>query len=141
MVFMKCSSLSVFALHPQYLRVQELTDDPKLLEQISAEAKKLNALSKIDYEAVMAAKNKFVSAIWEKKKATFLASSNWKAWKESNQHWLVPYVVFCYLRDQYKTTDFNTWKQEHRHMTRVRSVAETTCWKGIDPFHFSAGRD
>jgi hypothetical protein len=116
------SSLSVFALHPIYLRVQDLTEDPKLREQIVAEAKKLNALPKIDYEAVMAAKNKFVSAIWEKKKAEFLASTEWKAWKEENQHWLVPYVVFCYLRDQYKTTDYMTWNPEHRHMTRVCQI-------------------
>ncbi|HYG33975.1 MAG TPA: 4-alpha-glucanotransferase, partial [Clostridia bacterium] len=30
---------------------------------------------------------------------------------ERNQHWLVPYATFSYLRDKYKTADFNQWPE------------------------------
>ncbi len=29
---------------------------------------------------------------------------------DSNRSWLMPYAAFCYLRDQYKTSDFRQWK-------------------------------
>lgn len=59
------SSLSVFALHPIYLRLQALTNDPAILNRINAAAKELNALPQIDYEKVMANKNSFINEIFE----------------------------------------------------------------------------
>ncbi len=32
---------------------------------------------------------------------------------EFNRHWLVPYAAFSYLRDKYKTSDFNKWKKHN----------------------------
>jgi len=50
------SALSVTALHPMYLRLDNLTTDKKILERIEAKRKILNSYAEIDYEAVMAFK-------------------------------------------------------------------------------------
>ena len=59
------SSLSVFALHPLYLRLQALTKDEAVIKRIEAQAAILNALPQIDYERVMANKNAFINEIFE----------------------------------------------------------------------------
>jgi 4-alpha-glucanotransferase len=111
------SSLSVFALHPIYLRLQSLTTDKATLEKIHAEAAQLNALRFVDYEAVMAAKNKFIGEIYSASSAKFLADPAFVQWKAENKHWLVPYAVFCNLRDTYKTTAYTTWPDKHKTMS------------------------
>jgi 4-alpha-glucanotransferase len=99
--------LSVFALHPIYLRLQETTQDPTILAKIQASAKELNKLSQIDYEAVMSAKNDYITQIFalegnadRRGVAQFV---------EENKEWLIPYSVFVSLRDQYGTAEYSTW--------------------------------
>ena len=76
------SSLSVFALHPLYLRLQALTKDESILKRIEAAAADLNRHPQIDYEAVMANKNKFIDEIFEKE---YLAKNYGSSSKSSDR--------------------------------------------------------
>ena len=42
-------------------------------------------------------------------KDALFTSAAYKAYFDTNRHWLVPYAIFCYLRDKYNTADFTIW--------------------------------
>lgn len=106
------SCISIFAIHPQYVDLNQL---PAIADK--AEAKKyealrikLNALSKIDYEAVNNAKTEYLKIIFEQEGKRIMASAEYKAFFEESQSWLVPYGHYCMLRDKNGTADFTKWE-------------------------------
>ncbi len=105
------ASISVFALHPLYLNVSELEGFKKIIDQkkYDAERKRLNALDVVNYEAVMELKLQYARQIFEAQKDTFLKSAEFQTFMKESQHWLKPYALFCHLRDEHGTVDFNQW--------------------------------
>ena len=45
------------------------------------------------------------------------ASKAYQEFFENNQHWLIPYAAFCFLKDTYQTADFNCWPQNKNYQT------------------------
>ncbi len=104
------AAISAFALHPLYLHLDTLVkEDRKLQKQIAVEKTKLNALDVVDYEEVIRFKIKIIAKVYEEQGAAVLASEDFNQYFNDNKHWLQSYAVFCYLRDQYGTVDFNQW--------------------------------
>lgn len=102
---------STFALHPMYLRLQELGTlaDRKRRAHYEALGKELNALAQIDYERVNEGKIAFFHEIFAQEGQRTLASADYKAFVETNRSWLLPYAAFCVLRDRFGTPDFTQW--------------------------------
>ena len=102
---------STFALHPMYLRVQDLGEiaDPKRRKYYAEQARELNALKEIDYERANNLKNEYTREIFAQEGAKTLATKEYKAFVERNKHWLMPYAAFCVLRDKFGTPDFTKW--------------------------------
>lgn len=44
------SAVSVFALHPQYMRIDAVTKDPTILKEVAEKREVLNKLPQVDYE-------------------------------------------------------------------------------------------
>lgn len=105
------SSISIFALHPQYADLNALPqiEDEALREKFESLRQELNALPKIDYERVNAAKTEYLKELYRQEGKTVLASSAFKVFFEEAGHWLVPYAQYCTLREKYGTADFATW--------------------------------
>ncbi len=105
------AAISAFALHPLYLNLKAITDEAnaKALQKLEKERKRLNALDTMDYVAVTKIKTEFARLVYAGAKEKTLASKEYQQFFTQNQHWLVPYAAFCYLRDQYGTVDFNQW--------------------------------
>jgi 4-alpha-glucanotransferase len=105
------AAISAFALHPMYLNLEKITDGAgrKRLQKMEPERQRLNALPKLDYEAVTKIKRSFVEKLYTETGNRIFASVAYKDYYQKNKHWLVPYAAFCYLRDQYGTVDFNRW--------------------------------
>ena len=105
------SCVSVFALHPIYLRIKDMGPMPsELSEEIYEERRQeLNSLHKIDYETVMNAKSRFFKMIYDENKRAFLLEPTYKEFFAKNSSWLKPYAVFSYLRDLYGTPDYSRW--------------------------------
>ncbi|KAL3688287.1 hypothetical protein R1sor_014596 [Riccia sorocarpa] len=104
------SSLSVFALHPMYLRLQALSK--KLPEDIKEEIEdwreKLD-LKEVDYEATMKAKLTIARKVFELEKDEVFSSPSFQQYFDENQGWLKPYAAFCFLRDLFGTADHSEW--------------------------------
>lgn len=106
------SCISIFALHPQYVDLRQLPAlaDNKKAEEMECLRKELNALPQIDYERVNKAKDKYLRLLFEQDGRCVLNTQRFKEWFDEEQHWLVPYAQYCYLRDTNGTADFSQWK-------------------------------
>ena len=109
------AAISAFALHPQYLNLAAVANvkNRKRLDALEPERQRLNALEAVDYEAVMQIKLGFLKEIFPSQKATTLRAKEYKKFFTENEHWLVPYAAFCYLRDKFGTADSSQWP-EHK---------------------------
>ena len=109
------NSISIYALHPQYLDLRQMPalQDALATTRFEELRKELNALPQIDYERVNNAKREYLQMLYEQEGADVLKSEDFKAFFQSNQDWLVPYAAFCHYRDLYGTATFGQWP-EHR---------------------------
>jgi 4-alpha-glucanotransferase len=105
------AAISAFALHPLYLNLSRtaLLKNLGIVKSEETERRRLNTLSELDYEAVMARKMALVAKLYRLQKNETFRSPDYRRFFEANQHWLVPYAVFCYLRDKNGTPDFTRW--------------------------------
>jgi len=112
------AAVSVYALHPQYISLENL-DFPlpeSLVLEYQAEKEALNALDLIDYEKMIEGKWKYLKAVFNAEKDKIYKDRNFKKFIKDNDHWLLPYAAFCVLRDKYKTPNFNEWKTHKKYI-------------------------
>lgn len=105
------AAISVFALHPQYLSPEKMGElrDKKFLSVFRREAKALNKLEEIDYEAVMKLKSRFFKLLYDQEKEQLTKNKEFQAFIKENKEWLLPYAVFSFLRDKYEGVNFQEW--------------------------------
>ena len=105
------SAISAFALHPVYLNLSRATADRNkaLLEALEEERTRLNSLPEMDYQSVIRIKRSFIKHLYSLQKEETFESQDYQRFFERNKHWLMPYAAFCYLRDEYGTSNFNEW--------------------------------
>lgn len=105
------AAISAFALHPMYIRLAEVIDPAQkdLIQDAVGQQAVLNAMSVVDYEAVLALKWKALKAVYAINGKRDLATPAFKQFFKDNQAWLLPYSAFSYLRDLHGSVDFNAW--------------------------------
>ncbi len=127
------SAVSAFAQHPVFLDLQPLLKKykVKLPEALLQEARQLNALPALDYEAVVALKQKALVLIFNKAAKVFQKENEYKVFYSEHVAWLLPYAVFSALRDKMGTADYQQWSTGSRYNEQeVKLLAE----KGSDVF-------
>ncbi|MFY0254463.1 4-alpha-glucanotransferase [Chitinophaga sp. 30R24] len=105
--------VSAFALHPQYIRLQEvgiLAASHPLQKQLARLRQWLNEKETVDYEAVMTFKQAYLKALYEQEGEKLQTRDYWQ-WFASNEHWVLPYAIYCYLREKFATGDFTQWPE------------------------------
>ncbi|PHT54747.1 4-alpha-glucanotransferase DPE2 [Capsicum baccatum] len=104
------SSLSVFALHPLYLRVEAISENiPEHIKQEIREARVQLDRKDVDYEASMVTKLSIAKKIFAHEKEIILNSKSFQEFFSENQEWLKPYAAFCFLRDFFETSERSQW--------------------------------
>lgn len=105
------AAVSVYALHPQYISLENLEFKiPKdLVTSYNEDKLYLNSLELIDYEKMIAGKWKYLKAIFQAEHTVILNDHLFKKFIKDNEHWLIPYAAFCVLRDDNNTPNFNLW--------------------------------
>ncbi len=106
------SAISAFALHPLLLNLETVAGkaNDAVIKALAAKQKQLNELDELDYEEVMRIKIGATRELFAFHKKTFRNDPQYITFFELNRHWLEPYAAFAYLRDKFKTAEFNTWK-------------------------------
>jgi 4-alpha-glucanotransferase len=105
------NSISIFALHPMYLDLQQLgtLSDKAEMTRYEAERQRVNSLPQIDYEAVNNLKRSYMRKMYEQEGAKVMKTKGFKTFYDKNKEWLQPYAAFSYLRDKYGTSQFSKW--------------------------------
>lgn len=108
------AAISVFALHPMYLRLEEISGFSEAVDLTvyAKERELLNAKPVVDYEEVIRLKLQYARQIFDLEKDRFFKATAFKRYFKQNKHWLAPYALFCYFRDHYKTADFSQWGKD-----------------------------
>jgi 4-alpha-glucanotransferase len=106
------SAISVYALHPLYLRIDDLDFlmPPIFQRELNATRNQLNALDQVDYEAVMRVKAILTRQIFDQHREAILASDSFNSFRRNNAHWVNAYALFCLKRDHFGTADFSRWE-------------------------------
>lgn len=126
------AAISAFALHPIYLNLSQLAGNShqERLAGLEEEKKRLNSLETVDYEAVSKVKLAFIKEIYPSQKAKTFKNKDYERFFEQNRHWLVPYAIFCCLRDKYGTPDFNQWPDNRKCTAKELALATSG---SVDP--------
>ena len=105
------SAISVFALHPIYLRIEDMGHrmSKEFLDELDAAREWLNAMEHVDYEEVMKAKTSLCRKVFAKHGAAITKGKAFRQFVETNRDWLIPYAVFCVKRDEFGTANFSRW--------------------------------
>ncbi len=119
------AAISAFALNPIFLHIPSLTTDNSLISEFEEERIRLNNLHQVDYEAVSKLKWDVINKLYPILKKEVFASKDYKEYYNKNKHWLLPYALFCYLRDLYGTANYYNWPENN-------SFAETDVAKLTD---------
>ena len=104
------SPISSFALHPLYLRLQDLGIRPSAA--FRAEQKALNALPEIDWPRVAKAKMAWIRKAFLARGERDLAGAACRKFAAENAFWLDEYAAFCARRDGLEP-EYYVWMQYH----------------------------
>lgn len=106
---------SSFALHPMYLRIEEIgrIDDA----EYSRQKAELNALPEVDYERVVRLKEKYLHRLYQQQGLP--SDDAFAAFMVRNHQWLLPYAAYSVIRDNKGTPDFRQWGDEARFSTQL----------------------
>jgi len=104
------SPISSFALHPMYIRLQDL--GVKEDETFLTKQRELNALKEIDYPKVFEAKMGYMREAFQARGAGDMASMDFVRFRKRNEGWLEEYAAFCAERDSLPKA-FYLWVQFH----------------------------
>ena len=105
--------VSVFALHPLYIDLRQLPPlrDEALMKRFRRRMRTLESRPELSYERVMALKSDYLRMLYEQEGQDVLRADSFQRFYDANQQWLLPYAVFCTLRDRFGTADFSKWPQ------------------------------
>jgi 4-alpha-glucanotransferase len=106
-------AISVMALHPMYLNIEKMgkLKDKQLMLQFEEKKQELNNLTYVDYVAVNKSKSRYYKLIFDQEYDRVKNDPAFTKFFDQNKEWLIPYAVFCYLRDKFKTSNFREWDE------------------------------
>ncbi|MFV0392585.1 MAG: 4-alpha-glucanotransferase [Paludibacteraceae bacterium] len=135
------NAVSVYALHPNYLRLEKMGTLSKKRDIAYFEKKKkeLNENDFSDYQNVLTEKWKYFQLIYNQTGQTVFQSEEYAIFFENNRDWLVPYAVFSYLRDKNGTPEFGKWTEHQiykKEEIEKLAAADSMVYKEIAFFYF-----
>jgi len=118
------SALSAFALHPIYIRLQEIPESAGFEQDIKSAQFKYENLPRVAYKEVLEFKLDLLHRIFAKHKKILLDNTALKQWIEQNP-WVKPYSVFYQIKRQYNFYHWKTWpKMQNPEMADIERYWE-----------------
>lgn len=125
------AAISAFALNPVYINLEKagkLPENSAVYEEYIKTKGDLARMSEVAYEKVLYLKWQYLRTLFALTKADFLRDKHFKAFFRQHRHWLMPYAVFCFLRDRYGTADhirFGPWSvYDHHAIVRLAAPSQ-----------------
>lgn len=154
------SSISVYALHPMYLRLGDIPSLPgDLKTEIEQETRRFNDPNyfrekqwdadlktdldrPVDFDEMMKAKIRILRKVFEAIGKQTLDSEGFKQFMLEGAHWLKPYGLFCWIRDFFGTANHEEWGALGAGRVSEEKLEEMTAptsdfYKGISFYWFT----
>lgn len=112
------SAISVHALHPLYLRLDEMSYPLADRAAYDLERNRLNLTKDVDYEQVMRLKWRLSREVFETHVASISRDPAVLGFLEEQADWVLDYAVFSVRRDRYGTADVSKWGDDALHDAR-----------------------
>ncbi len=111
------AAISAFALHPIYINLAAVAGTKKAakLRSLRKVQEQLNNKPVLDYESVIRIKLTTLRELYEELGEECFKVSDYKKFYKDNLYWLKPYAVFCYLRDEFGTIQFDNWPSNNTY--------------------------
>lgn len=135
------NGISIYALHPLYIDLRQLGTPTQSREadRLEEQRRRLNELEELDYEAVDRFKWSALRLFFAQEGESVLLSDEFADFFRANEHWLLPYAAYSYLRDKYATPDFRQWPEHSTYdETQIRKLcrADSPEYPEIAIFHY-----
>jgi 4-alpha-glucanotransferase len=116
------ASISAFALHPIYLSIEKVAGNQykHLIKPFLLQRNKLNESHDLAYETVMSLKWKALKVLHHSMAEELSNRVDYNKFLQEQQDWLLPYAVFSYMRDRFKTSDTNKWNEYKKYGDKVK---------------------
>jgi 4-alpha-glucanotransferase len=99
---------SAFALHPMYIRLQNVPGAEAYLHDIRQAAQKLNTPNRVQYPEVIRFKKKILRLIYTTHRDAIKKDKSLHNWINNNS-WVKTYSVYCHLKEVYHEQSWTTW--------------------------------
>jgi 4-alpha-glucanotransferase len=112
------AAISAFALNPLFLHLPamgKLPENHSLQKEYEAKRLELNEADLVRFLEVVNFKLAYSKELYLLQKAKFLKNKAFQQFLSDNEYWLVPYSVYCVLRDRFGTSDYRKWKEFSRY--------------------------
>ena len=129
------NAISVFALHPHYLNLEEAgtLNDAEAMMAYCRQKSELNALKYSDYEAVDRVKTAYLAQLYKERGRQTLDTAGAKAFLEDNKYWIDDYADYCAERDAGSCphdSDFYRYVQYLLHL-QLKAAADYARQNGV----------
>ncbi|MFI3298647.1 MAG: 4-alpha-glucanotransferase [Rikenellaceae bacterium] len=126
------NAISIYALHPMYIRVSEIDAKADVSELLALENS-----DTVDYEQVDKLKWEHFRKIYAKKGKRTLSTKGFEEFFKANKEWLKSYAVYSFLRDKFQTANFNEWaKPYNKYSKRLENKVIKENERGVGLYYF-----
>ena len=130
------SALSAFALHPLYIRLQELPEASSFAKDIEQLREKYEDLPRFNYQEIRKEKIELLHRIYDVNEKTITDSQELQDWIGKNP-WIMEYAVFMNLKRRNFDASWKAWdKMRDATHTKIRDRWENTA-KRAEHFFFA----
>lgn len=132
------AAISVFALHPLYIHLMDIATfkDQEVQSSYDKEVMVLNEPSDVDFEQVLSRKMHYLRLLFDQEYEHFKKDKTVQTFLKEQSEWLIPYAIFCHLRDTYGTVNFETWPSHNVWSDAVKKVLFTSAYAGFRDIEF-----
>ncbi|MDR0836134.1 MAG: 4-alpha-glucanotransferase [Tannerella sp.] len=114
------SAISIHAIHPMYVNIKMLgklksTYKNKKYAEIQ---KLLNNKETVDYEEVVKRKLEYLHDFYNQKKENLKKDTNFAAFCDENENWLLPYAIFLDNIETFKSSDLSKWGYQSKYQKK-----------------------
>ncbi|MFC1848599.1 4-alpha-glucanotransferase [candidate division CSSED10-310 bacterium] len=128
------SAVSSMALNPVYLALPKIYGWECIKDELQRTRPFFNAQDRFDYKKIRALKLALLSKIFSEQRSNLSASTPFRDFRERNQ-WLIPYAVFCVLKERYEHQWWREWPDRYQQASPEVLTEITVRFPGECLFH------
>ncbi len=132
------AAISVFALHPLYINIQNIAGFKKKSDKqdFVKDQEKLNSYQTVDFEQVLETKFKYLRILFDQEYNSFKNDPEAISFIDRNKDWVLPYAVFCHLRDKFGSCNYSLWPSYRVYSPDVTKELCDDSYQGIKEVEF-----